>query len=237
MMKYSIKISLIISLIVFAFSSCKDYYHDTGVNDPNYPGTMLEYMQAQAPYYDSTLMVIELAGMKDLFEKGDITFFAPPSGTIAKSIKRLNLNLQFEGKDTVSKLEQISPEVWKSTLSNYIFSGRNLLKDYPQRDTLSYLAYPGQNYESLGGRVMNVGVSYGDAGGVKYAGYRQLYLAYIPDFSNPQVGLQNNPVATSDLQATNGVIHTLTRTKHIYGFVSRLFIEEVLAAGIEPATP
>jgi hypothetical protein len=73
-------------------------------------------------------------------------------------------------------LDQIKPEVWRNTLSQYIFEGKNLLKDYPQRDTVSYVAYPGQNYTSYGGRIMNIGVIFNNAGGVQYAGYRQLRL-------------------------------------------------------------
>jgi hypothetical protein len=112
-----------------------------------------------------------------------------------------------------------------------------LLKDYPQRDTLSYIAYPGQNYTSYGGRIMNVGAIFSDAGGVSYAGYRQLFLAYIPDLSNPQVALQNNPVATSDIQTTNGVLHVLTKIKHNLGFNTDTFIDQVIASGILPPTP
>jgi hypothetical protein len=217
--------------------SCTKYYFDTGVHEPNYDGTILDFMKDKAPFFDSTLMVIELAGMNDIFQNEDITFFAPPSGTIFRAIHNLNENLKFSGKDTVSSLDQIKPEVWRNTLSQYIFEGKNLLKDYPQRDTVSYVAYPGQNYTSYGGRIMNIGVIFNNAGGVQYAGYRQLYLAYIPDFSNPQVSLTNVPVATSDIQPINGVIHVLNRTKHTYGFRSHTFIDQVISAGISPANP
>lgn len=226
---------LIGTLLMFA--SCKKYYFDTGVHDPKYNGSVLQYMKAKQPFFDSTLTVINLAGMNDVLDKETITFFAPPSGSVFKSIKRLNQYLRNNGKDTVSKLSQIKPEVWRNTLSQYIFKGANLLKDYPQRDTLSYLAYPGQNYTSYGGRIMNVGAIFSDAGGVSYAGYRQLFLAYIPDLSNPQVALQNNPIATSDIQTTNGVLHVLTKIKHNLGFNTDTFIDQVVAAGILPPTP
>ncbi|RZK74582.1 MAG: hypothetical protein EOO92_17000 [Pedobacter sp.] len=72
---------------------------------------------------------------------------------------------------------------------------------------------------------------------IKYAGYRQLFLAYIPDLSNPLISLVNIPVATSDIQTNTGVIHVLNRPKHNFGFNTDRFIEEVIAAGIKPASP
>ena len=228
---------LVLASMLLLFASCKKYYFDTGVHNPKYNGSTLQYMKAKQPFFDSTLTVVNLAGLTDVLDKENVTFFAPPSGSVFKSIKRLNIYLRNSGKDTVSKLNQIKPEVWRNTLSQYIFKGSFLLKDYPQRDTLAYIAYPGQNYTSYAGRIMNVGAIFGDAGGVSYAGYRQLFLAYIPDLSNPQVALQNNPVATSDIQTTNGVLHVLTKIKHNLGFNTDTFIDQVVASGILPPTP
>ena len=229
---------LMLAAVSLLISSCKkQYYFDTGVHNAKYNGTILQYMKSKQPFFDSTLTVIDLAGMNDLLNKETVTFFAPPSGSVFKSIKRLNQFLRNNGKDTVVQLNQIKAEVWRNTLSQYIFSGSSLLKDYPQRDTLSYIAYPGQNYTSYAGRIMNVGVVFNDAGGVIYAGYRQLFLAYIPDLSNPQVALQNNPVATSDIQTTSGVLHVLNRVKHNFGFNTDTFIDQAVSAGILPPTP
>lgn len=238
---------LVSVLALILITGCKKYYFDTGLHDAKYNGTILQYMKEKKTFFDSTLVVINLAGMNDVLDKENVTFFAPPSGSVTKSIKRLNNYLRTVGKDTVSQLGQINPAVWKNTLSQYIFKGSFLLKDYPQRDTVSYLAYPGQNYTSYSNRIMNVGVIFNDAimtnssgaeiSRVAYAGYRQLYLGYIPDLSNPQQALQNNPVATSDIQASNGVLHVLTKVKHNLGFNTDTFIEQVIAGGIAPPTP
>ncbi|MDQ0967141.1 hypothetical protein QFZ20_002544 [Flavobacterium sp. W4I14] len=201
--------------ILSVLTGCKKYYIETGLHEAKYNGNIMQYMEAKKPFFDSTLTVIKLAGLADVVSNENITFFAPPSGSIYKSVKQLNLYLRVQGKDTVSKLTQIKPIVWKNILSQYIFKGANRLKDYPQRDTLSYLAFPGQGYTSYGGRIMNIGVIFQDAvvynssgaeiSRVAYAGYRQLFLAYIPDLSNPQISLVNIPIATSDIQPTNGV--------------------------------
>ncbi|WP_433902083.1 fasciclin domain-containing protein [Sphingobacterium puteale] len=229
--------TLLFVFVVLLLTACNKYYYDTGVHEAKYNGSTLAYLKSKAPFFDSTLMVIDLAGMNDVLDKEDVTFFAPPGGSINKSIIGLNRYLKFNGKDTVSRLDQIKPKVWRNTLSQYIFKGTSLLKDYPQRDTLSYVAYPGHNYTSYSGRIMNIGVIFNDAGGVQYAGYRQLFLAYIPDLSNPQVALQNNPIATSDIQTNNGAIHVLNRAKHNFGFNTQKFIDEAIAEGIGPAKP
>ncbi|TDG36222.1 hypothetical protein EZJ43_09470 [Pedobacter changchengzhani] len=235
---------MLIAATMLAFG-CKKYYFDGGLHQANYSGNMLQYLQSNPAMFDSTVRVINLAGMKDVIEKEQVTFFAPPSGSIFKTIKRLNQYLKFKGKDTVSKLEQIKPEVWRNTLAEYVFKGKNLLKDYPQRDTLSFVAFPGQSYTSYDGRIMNVGVIFNDVvvqngegsvvSRVAYAGYRQLYLAYIPDLSNPKVSLVNIPVATSDIQPTNGVLHVLNRNRHNFGFDTDEFIDRAISAGITPA--
>lgn len=223
-------------LFVIGVSSCNKYYFDSGTHNPIFEGSSIDYLKSKEDFFDSTLMVIDLAEMKNTIENENVTFFAPPSGCIARAIKHLNRRLEFNGKDTVKELSQIKPIVWKSLLSNYIFRGKNLLKDYPQRDTVSYLAYPGQNYTSYSGRIMNIGVIFNDAGGVQYAGYRQLFLSYIPDLSNPLVSLKNIPIASSDIQTKNGVIHVLNRTKHTFGFITDMFIDQAIAAGIDPIT-
>lgn len=237
MKKRNKTIFFVVGLMAILLTACNKYYYDSGVHDAEYNGSTLDYLKAKTPFFDSTLTVINLAGMNDVLQKENVTFFAPPSGSINKTIIGLNRYLRFNGKDTVSRLDQIKPKVWRHVLAQYIFKGTSLLKDYPQRDTLSYVAYPGHNYTSYEGRIMNIGVIFNDAGGVQYAGYRQLFLAYIPDLSNPQVALQNNPIASSDIQTNNGVIHVLTRAKHNFGFNTQKFIDEAIAEGIDPVSP
>lgn len=237
MKNINFKNMLALVLCVLALASCKKYYFDTGTHEEKYNGTVLQYMKDKKPYFDTTVNIIHLAGMDDVFEKENVTFFAPPSGSIYKSIKRLNQYLRNNGKDTVSQLSQINPSVWRAGLTQCLFRGNYLLKDYPQKDTTSYLAFPGQNYASYDGRIMNVGVIYNSAAGVAYAGYRQLFLSYIPDLSNPQVSLLNIPVATSNIQPTNGVIHVLNRVKYNFGFNTDTFIDQAVSAGIAAPTP
>ncbi|WP_413666892.1 hypothetical protein ACEN9X_20460 [Mucilaginibacter sp. Mucisp86] len=230
-----IKTIIAVSIIVVCFlAGCKkdSYYYDTGVHQAKYNGTILDYLKAKPFIFDSLVLAIKAAGMEDVFQKENVTFFAPPSSCIHKAIVNLNTDLRNNGRDTVSQMGQVQPQVWKDMLSEYVFKGAYLLKDIPQIDTLALSAFPGQGYVSYGGRTMNIGVFYNSANGVKYVGYRQLILSFIPDFSNPTVGLFNVPIATSDIQPTNGVIHALQFQNHVLGFDSRRFITAAESAGI-----
>ncbi|WP_316814066.1 fasciclin domain-containing protein [Pedobacter heparinus] len=250
MQKIAFAILVVIATAICISSCKKDYYTDSGVHNPTFNGTILEYLKTNKVMFDTTLQVIKLAGMEEVLDKENVTFFAPTSSSIVKSVRYLNQVLFLNGQDTVKQYTQIKPSVWRKVLAQYIFKGTNKLKDYPQLDTLAFTAYPGQAYGSYDGEIMNVGVIFNDAGGVKYSGYRQLYLSYIQDRTKPTQSLINVPVATSDIQPTNGVIHVLRQAaalfdvnnnvvgvvnKHNFGFSSILFANEALAAGINPA--
>lgn len=252
MNKLTIKAIVAVLITTALFASCQknDYYKDSGITSAKFDGSVLGYLKSKPVYFDTLTRVIEIAGMNEYFEKENITFFAPTSSTIYKSIKGLNRFLKQNGRDTVAKLEQIKPEAWRSLLSFYIFKGSYKLKDYPQMDTLNMAAFPGQGYTSINGKTMNVGVLYNDAtsssSSVKYAGYRQLYLSYIPNYADPKVGLRHAPVASSDIEPNNGIVHVLVqstndngflRSKHNFGFETDIFISTVQSFGILPATP
>ncbi|QPH38876.1 fasciclin domain-containing protein [Pedobacter endophyticus] len=239
------KALILVAVSISLFSACqKKYFFDSGTHNGVYNGSILAYLKSKPAYFDTLTRVIELAEMNDVFDKENITFFAPTSSTIYKSVKVLNRYLRTNGRDTVARLEQIKPQAWRELLSLYVFKGTNKLKDYPQIDTLNMLAFPGQGYTSRNGRTMNIGVLYNDAPAVKYAGYRQLYLAYIPSFVDPQKDLIYIPVASSDIEPSNGIVHVLAQNrasgtflvnKHNFGFTDDVFITTVQSYGILPA--
>lgn len=222
-------------LVLGMLAACqKEYFVDTGVHKAKYDGTVLQYLQNKPIMFDSLVMVIKAAGMNDFYNNENVTFFAPTNATIFRAVRSLNQDLRMNGRDTVSNLSQVKAEVWKEMLSLYTFKGSYLLKDLPQVDTAALNAFPGQGYTSYGGRPMNLGVLYNDANGVKYVGYRQIILSFIRDFSNPKVNLINAPIATSDIQPNNGVLHVLRGTNHSFGFEGYRFVAAANAAGIVP---
>lgn len=230
--------SMIIALLIF--SSCQKYYTDSGTHNPVYEGTVMDYIKQRKDIFDSLYKVIQLAGMENTLDRQGVTFFAPGDASIRKAIFGLNRALYNLGRDTVMTLDQVDPAVWKEYLSMYIYNGNYLLKDIPQLDTINMNVFPGQGFISVGNQNMNLGVLWNDVGSggqvVKYAGYRQLYISYIFDIANTggtTTRMINAPVATSDIQTKNGVIHALEYQRHTFGFVSDNFVNSAYSKGIK----
>lgn len=254
-------IAPVLLLATCLFAGCKKdpFFKDTGIHNAKYDGTILQYLNDKPVHFDSLSKAIKASGMEETFNKETITFFAPTSASVHQSVHFLNLYLREVGRDTVTRFEQLKPAFWRKMLAMYIFKGNNGLKDYPQIDTAAMQAYPGQGYNSLSvdnepGRTMNIGVIYNDAGGVKYAGYRQLMISYIADYSRPTSSLILNRVSSSDVAPSNGRVHVLQSTYPLlmrfmkpdgtlgdrmtsqpqyFGFDPFMFIYEALAYGID----
>ncbi|MBZ4189077.1 hypothetical protein [Niabella beijingensis] len=233
-------------VLLMAGTSCKkDYFKDTGVHKGEFNGSMLAYLKSRPEYFDSIVKVIDFAGMNDVFEKEQITFFAPPDSTIRSTFKMANFYLDQAGLPHVERIEQIKPAVWRQMLSRYLFKGARSLTDYPQLDFANIAAYPGQIYSSYDDQLINVGAVYGTGGGVPYAGYRWLAISYIPSRSSardPATWI-TSAVATVNIHPTNGYIHVLQYTiesvdggqytAHYFGFDPFNFLEVALSQGID----
>lgn len=233
MKKINIKyvfLTIISSLMILA-SCTKEYYQDGGVHNPKYDGTILHFLKSRPELFDTLVKVLEYTKYAELLDKpsANVTFFAPTSQSINRTILALNRQLFDKGQDTIHDVKQVSVEVWEKFLGHYIYNDKYLLKDYPQIDTANMLVYPGQGYISINGEPMNIGTLYNDVVSknnagvtqvIKYAGYRQLIINF------------SNPVATSDIQPTNGVLHVLNFSKHAFGFYTYDFSLDAINKGI-----
>lgn len=182
-------------------------------------------------YFSDLIEIIKLAEMEDVFEKEQITFFAPTNWSIRKSVNLLSGAWYQMGNDSIKSLKQIKSSVWKEYLSMYILKDRYLLKDIPQIDTTAISAYPGQTYITYGGVPMNAGVVYGDANGVKYVGPRQILYSYVYDITVSD--MTNAYIATSDIQPKNGVVHVIRLNNHDFGFDKVAFALKAIEEGID----
>jgi hypothetical protein len=227
---------LIVACVVLVAAGCqkKDYFNDTGKHEPNFQGSVLSYLKSKPEYFDSVVKIIRLAGMEQVFENEAITFFAPADSSVNNTIRFLNSILRNQGKKEVTNLAQIKPAVWREQLSRYLFKGKKSMNDFPQIDPNNLSAFPGQVYSSYDGGIMNVGVIYNDAGGVRYAGYRQLTVSYIPSASTPldYRSWYAAIVASVNIAPTNGYVHALRYTFHNFGFDAGQFAESAIAKGI-----
>lgn len=227
-------------LLLLAFSACKrdKYYKDGGLAQADFKGTMLDYLDANPAPFDTIAQIVRMAGLSDMFNKEDITFFAPDDQVINRTIGTiytggLNDYLYYRGSDTIRQLSDIDSTTWRKYLLQYIFKGVNRLKDYPQIDFALVNIYPGGLYYTLGGNVMNIGVTFADANGIKYLGYRQLQLTYIPDISRPDDGWMTYAVSSSDVKPKNGVVHALLTDGMYLGYERDYFFNDVFNAGLK----
>lgn len=240
-MKNLFKIGGFFLLLAVMVSSCKkEDFIDTGLYDPHYNGTIWQYLESRPDLFDTLTVALKIAKLDEVLKNEEVTFFAPPNQSILKSVWLLNESLFRTGEDSITTLDQIKPEIWRKYLSRYIIKGKYVAKDFSQLDTLKLDSYPGGIFKTLDGTDMNIGVLYNDIRAsedqlIKYAGYRQLYinLPYsIPGLEEFLMPYVTAPVATSDIQPTNGVLHVLQYSKHALGFRKFLFAEDALIQGI-----
>ena len=200
-------------------SACKkEYYFDTGLSNPKFEGNMLQYFDRNPKLFDTLSKVIRLAKLESYFTDSTMTFFAPADSSIRKTFQYVNSNFRSAGMDTLQNLESLDPEFWRNILLIYMFRGKKGIEDYPQLDFSNLYSFPGSYVSNIGGGVMNIGTFFTDARGLKYKGYRRLYLNYVPSEASPLQNWITGPVATCNIQPTNGYIHVLIYPTHYFGF-------------------
>ncbi|WP_188315826.1 fasciclin domain-containing protein [Chitinophaga agrisoli] len=216
-------VAAMLLLVILLFNACKkDYYVDGGIADPHYNGSIYDYLKGNPYWFDTVTYIIERAGMKEMLQNDDVTFFSPTDDAVKVVMDELNEYRYFNVKDSVH-LEDIDPKVWKYFLSMYVLKGKYLAKQFARVDPVNIYAYPGINYVMDNGYVLNIGLVYENYNNVEAVGPRTIRLTDIT--YDPQ-NFQNNPnikIATSDIQPKNGVLHVLNNS-HALGFRVGSFI-------------
>jgi len=233
-MKEMSKITAILCSVTLMVSACKkdDYYVDGGVANARFEGTVMAYLDANPVHFDTLAQVIRLAGLEEVFNSDTLTFFAPNDRNIRELIgdyRRggINTELYRLNRDTIQQLSDVDPVIWQEYLMRYMFHGKKKLADYPQIDFEVPDAFPGQNYYSYNNSVCNIGVEFNDEvtnpgspteTRLKYMGYRQLAISFIPNVSFPFNNWKRVYVISSDIEADNGVVHALSYLDSSFGF-------------------
>lgn len=236
-MKLRSNVIVLLAILAACTVACKkDYYRDTGRHTPNFDGTVLEYLKSKPEYFDSIVKLVQVTGLENAFQNEEITFFAPADSSIRATLEMVSMGTSVLGFPEVKRMDQIAPEVWRKYLTRYLFKGKKSMNDFRQLDPENLSAYAGQIYESYDGGLMNAGVVYEDAGGVKYAGYRYLSISFIPSASAPldYSTWWSATVASVNVAPKNGYVHVLRYSHHYFGFSFQDFLEDVISAGIKP---
>lgn len=210
-------IGILLIAACFSTSCKKDYYKDGGLANPKYNGSIYDYLKnSNTGLFDTITYIIEKAGLKETLQKEDVTFFCPTDQSVVDAMNQLNEYRYFSYKDSL-QLEDIPASVWKKFLERYIIDGKYLAKQFARVDPNNIYAYPGINYVTRNGFILNIGLIYQNYGGVEAVGAR---IIRVTDINyNPTNFLQNPSVwvASSDIQPTNGILHVL-KIIHTFGF-------------------
>ncbi len=214
---------LLLGCIVFASCSKKDYFKDGGLSDSQYQGNIYDYLSSNPYWFDTITYIIDRSGMTDVFKKDSITFFAPTDDAVKRVMERLNDYRYTHVEDSV-RLQDIDPEVWKYFLSMHILKGRFMAKDFARVDPDNVNAYPGIDYFTSEGFIVNIGRVYQDYKGVQDVGARIIRLTDITSDPDHFKDCPSVTVMTSDIQASNGILHVLN-VNYVLGFQSDRFVQ------------
>lgn len=195
-----------IVVMVLCLCSCTKYnYINGGTANGIHDCTMWEYFHTNSYDWDSTVVMIEHAGLKSLFdgtgEYKQITFF----GLTSNSILRYMLENNYE------RVTDIPVGKCQDIIQKLVAPKRIMLNDVPRGNRIqsgggiesAFVEYDGLVFDCIRGSLFlwTQRMAYND---IKDTGEIALYIA-----SRNQDGTRNERVASTDIQTTNGVVHSL----------------------------
>lgn len=224
MEKISLFIRIGVILAIVGCCSCTDFnYIDSGLAEGKHNGSMWEYLRSDHYNWDSTVIMIEHAGLKDVFEGnsvyGQITFFGITSKSILLYILYHNDELDHL-KAAGEKVDEswywhrvtdIPAKLCRQMLLQLIVPKRLMLADIPRGNLVTTSEGLATDSEIGGGKYKTLGNSelflytfqedYKDIAG---KGEIRIYM-----ISRTQISPKQNPVASCNIETANGVVHSL----------------------------
>lgn len=186
------KLAIIILSLLWLHSCSTDWnFEDTGLAQAHFDGNMYAYFQSNPYDWDSVRVMIEHAGLTELFSGSEkITFFGPTNISIRK----------WMNQNQIPSIRSLDKADCKKKLLDCVLKGNFLLDDIPEGDFI--------NQEKLGGKdyIMESGITVwiyqykSTYGGIQHTGPGTIYLRRNV----------STEVASSDIQPTNGVVHALS---------------------------
>lgn len=193
------KIILFLLIGVAVVSCTKENFIDTGLANGKHDCSMLEYMKNDPRNWDSTVVLIEHAGLRDLFDGEDpetpkFTFF----GLTKLSVLRYMLD------NDIERIQDMDPEECKEMVLAYVYPEVLMKTDVPEgTKSLPWPPIPGEggiSITTLGNKTMRLFAQTEKYGGVEGAGATYIYL---------ESNRKTVDIASADIEFTNGVIHSL----------------------------
>lgn len=199
---------LIIALyIVITCVACdkNDYYHDSGVANGRFDGTVWEYLQSDHKNWDSVVVAIRHAGLVDVFdgtnpEYKEITFFGITNLSIDQFLFK---TVDKDGSRLYNSIRDIPVDMCRRMILSYVIPHRMMKEefDYEVKGTLT----GGTVVKTLTGVDLRVFRRKSDYGSVADIGAESLHIHAVESGHIVKV-------ASADIQPTNGVVHSLSYT-------------------------
>lgn len=206
---------VIIIIVLFTLGSCETNYGiiNTGLANGKFDGSMYEYFQANHYDWDSLVLMIDRAGLKDVFtgERAgyeEITFFGPTNHTIRlwmyKSEQRWDSELQqmVVIKKAYNRVDEIPVEDCHRLVMEHVVKGVYMRDDISEgtlaesgdrEGGMTLTGVEGNSFWIFSFRGMYQGI----------AGQGAVSLKLVSEIG------QEIKVASSNLESDNGVVHSL----------------------------
>lgn len=187
------KVWIILGIIFMSAACTKENFIDTGKASGVYDGSVMEYLRSHTQDWDSTVAVIEWAGLTDLFEGNDseypeITFFGPTNLSVMRYMYNKN----------IERVKDVEPEVWREMLLKHVIKGKFMKSDFSKGDRTE----GGDVFATLGVNQLRVYYQTSPYGEVPDAGPVSLYIDPVGGYSVTQI-------ASADIEPKNGAVHSL----------------------------
>lgn len=192
-----LRLSIMLLLFCNVVGCTNNEFIKTGISNGKHPGTILEYLESDSYNWDSTLIMIHVAGLENLFDGEEkITFLGPTN----HSIRRYML------ENNVHRVEDLGSEFCRTTLLRHIMKGKVMREEFPRgvdnRVGEELIGTGGEIYTMMGGNKIWAYTFRGAYQDVSDVGAVTLYVTSID-------GKIDIPIASTDIEPTNGVVHSL----------------------------
>lgn len=200
-----IYIYIILGILLGCYACDDNYYHDSGLADGKHDCTMWEYFKSQPDDWDSTMILIEHARLKSVFDGTDpdfkeITFFGVTNFSIMQFLFK---TVDDDQEPVYNRIEDMPVDLCRKMLLSHVVS-RKMMKtdfDYEVRGTLT----GGTVVKTLSGIELRVYRTRSDFNGVPDIGAEGLAIHAL-------VSGQMATIASANIEVTNGVVHSLNYT-------------------------
>lgn len=196
-------ILLSITILGITLAGCdNDYFHDTGVANGKHDCTMWEYMKGDHENWDSTVLLIERAGLQSLFdgtgEDKEITFFGPTNMSVMQFLFK-TVNDDYEM--IYNSINDIPVELCRQMILSHVIKGKKTSTgfDHEVKGTLT----GGTGVKNLAGNDLRVYRVKGEYAGIPDIGPEALY---VHSLLFGHIAL----IASSNIETTNGIVHSLS---------------------------